>query len=201
MELDNLKAKWQKDAEKHSQLNKKDMDQIRFILRGKASDLITSVRKNYEKIISAMLGSMVLILIVFAVISDGFTYPGSAYGFAKCMFFYLVLIIFYWEKLKNVNNLELSDHLKERLEQILKMLKRNQRIEVTFAGFFFVAFILVGRFFYGKGLNDIFKPEVVIGFAVAVLFTGFVIHRIIKRYKRQINEMEGYLGEYKRSDQ
>ena len=143
-----------------------------------------------------MLTGMLLIIFVFPFLSDGFSYPGSINGFAKAMFFYLVLILFYWAKLKSVSNLELSDHIKERLEQILTMLNKNLQIEFFFVLIFFAGFILVGRFFYGHGLEGIFKPEVVAGAGISVLFTGLMLFFINKHYKKHISELEGYLAEY-----
>lgn len=196
MELDDLKANWQKETENYSQLNKKNMQQMQFILHQKTADLITSMKKKFEKIISIMLGGMLIFVLVFPFISDGFLYPGSINGFAKMMFFYLVLIIFYWEKLKNINNLDLSDHIKERLEQLLKMLRRDRRIEMIFLALFFIGFILVGRFFYGKGLSNLDDRGVMIGFPLALVFTGIMIYVIIKRYQKEMSELKKYLDEY-----
>lgn len=199
MELEDLKARWQKDTNVHTRLNTKDMQNIQTILTGKAADMITSLKRKYEKIIGTMLGGMLLIVLVFPFLSDGFSWPGSVSGFAKAMFFYLILILFYWAKLKTVNNLELSDHIKERLEQLLTMLNKNLRIELYFVAAFFVAFIVIGRFFYGHGLEGILKPEVIGGSVIAVAFTGLVLLLINRRYKKQISELEGYLGEYEKA--
>ena len=89
-----------------------------------------------------MLGGMLLFVLVHLIITDGFTYPCSVNGFAKAIFFYVVLIIFYWQKLKNVSHLQLSDHIKERMEQLLKMLQRNYRTEITFVVLFFLVLCL-----------------------------------------------------------
>lgn len=196
MELDDLKAAWQNDAVNYTKANIKNAQYLQEVLNGKTADLITSMKKRYEKIISAMLGSMILMVLVFPMLSDGFTYPGSVNGFAKAMFFYLVLIIFYWVKLKIVNHLELSDHLKERMEQLLKLLRKNLRMEVTFGLLFFMGLLLIGRFFYGKGLENLNDTGFLIGLPLSVLMVGILIFLINKRYKKQITELETYLAEY-----
>jgi ABC-type multidrug transport system fused ATPase/permease subunit len=195
MELDDLKASWQKDAANYSELNKKSIEQLDVILQKKTGDLISLMKRKYEKIISMMLGSMLIVVFVLPIITDGFTYPGSAVGFTKWMFLYLVLIVFYWIKFKSINNLELSDQLKERMEQLLTVLKRNLRIEVTFALLFFlllVGLIAAGRIYAGKGLGNLNYW----GAVVIVPFTGAMIYLITRRYKEQINELKGYLKEY-----
>lgn len=196
MELDDLKAKWQHETAASSHLTPSAMQQIEAVLNGKALDMIASLKRKYERIISRMLVGMLLIVLVFPFLSDGFSYPGSVNGFAKAMFFYLVLILFYWAKLRSVNHLELSDQIKKRLEQLLLVLRANLRIERLFVVLFFVAFMIAGRFFYGHGLDGILKPEVVAGSGIAVLFTAFILNLISRNYKKQISELEEYLDEY-----
>ena len=52
MELDDLKAHWQKGNDKHVEQNKKNMEELTRMLNGKTNDFIVTVRKKYEKIIS-----------------------------------------------------------------------------------------------------------------------------------------------------
>ncbi|MEJ7766422.1 MAG: hypothetical protein WKF89_01330 [Chitinophagaceae bacterium] len=197
MELDDLKANWQKENEHYTQTNKKNMEQLQLILHQKTDDLVTVMKKKFEKIISILLGGMLLFVLVSPLLTDGFTYPGSVNGFAKMMFFYLALLIFYWQKLKSINHLQLSDHIKERLEQLLKMLKRNQKIEISFLVLFFVGLITIGRFFYGKGLENLDDKGVIIGFPLGLIFAGIMFYIIRKRYSKEIAELKTYLDEYK----
>ena len=193
MELDDLKTNWKKET---SAASAKSVEQLHAILKSKASSLLTTVKKKYEKIISIMLGGMLVYILAMPVLTDGFTYPGSVNGFAKAMFFYLVLIIFYWEKLKTISNLELSDNLKERLEQLVRKLKRDRRNEIGFVIALFTGFIIIGRFFYGKGLNGIFNTDVVIAFFLGVVFTGIVIYLILQKHGKKLQELQRYLSEY-----
>ncbi|MGV8878583.1 MAG: hypothetical protein ACOH2A_06090 [Sphingobacteriaceae bacterium] len=196
MELDDLKGTWQKEAACVQQLNAKKQHYLEALLNGKTVDVITLMKKRFEKMISSLLYGMLLLVLVFPLLSDGFTFPGSMNGFAKAMFFYLVVILFYWEKLKSVSHFQLSDHLKERMEQLLKMLRTNLKIEVVFALFFFLALILVGRFFYGKGLQDLDDRGFLIATPLFLILAGVFIWLIIKRAKKQISELEIYLAEY-----
>ncbi|WP_345157472.1 hypothetical protein [Pontibacter saemangeumensis] len=172
------------------------MEQLQQILNSRTEDMVTSLKRKYEKIISIMLGGMLLFVLVHPILTDGFTYPGSINGFVKAMFFYVVLLIFYWQKLKNINHLQLSDHIKERMEQLLLMLQRNYRTEVIFVVAFFVGVIFIGRFFYGKGLQDLDDTGVLIGLPLAILFSGAMVYLIIRRYRGKIKEMKAYLAEY-----
>ena len=197
MELDDLKAKWQQETAKYSDLNKKDNDQLKQLLNSKTLDLIVSMKRKYEKIISVMLGSMLLMVLALSILTDGFTYPGSGGSFAICIGFYLVLILFYWVKFKSVSNIQLSDHLQERLEQLLKLLKNARTIEITFVLLFsvlFIAVVFIGRAFLGKGLESLNYS----GLAIGVLFIDVMIYLIINRFSGQINELEGYLEEYEK---
>ncbi|GAA4427911.1 hypothetical protein GCM10023188_11560 [Pontibacter saemangeumensis] len=196
MELDDLKATWQRETENNAHLPYKTMEQLQQILNSRTEDMVTSLKRKYEKIISIMLGGMLLFVLVHPILTDGFTYPGSINGFVKAMFFYVVLLIFYWQKLKNINHLQLSDHIKERMEQLLLMLQRNYRTEVIFVVAFFVGVIFIGRFFYGKGLQDLDDTGVLIGLPLAILFSGAMVYLIIRRYRGKIKEMKAYLAEY-----
>lgn len=193
MELDDLRTNWKKET---AAASAKNVEQLHAMLKRKASGLLASVKKKYEKIISIMLGGMLVYILAMPVLTDGFTYPGSVNGFAKAMFFYLLLIIFYWEKLKTISNLELSDDLKERLEQLVRKLKRDRRNEIVFVIALFTGFIIIGRFFYGKGFNGIFNTDVVIAFFLGLVFAGIVIYRIVQKYGKQLRELQEYLSEY-----
>src|SRR5689334_3713008 len=125
MELDDLKGSWQKEAGQHAESNKKNMKELNALLHGKTLDFLTTVRKKYERIISIMMLSMMVAILIQPVMTDGFTFPGSMSGFVKMVFFYLLLIFFYWTKLLAISNLQLSDHIEERLTQLLSMSKKN----------------------------------------------------------------------------
>lgn len=196
MELDDFKNKWQQENEKLSREQHKDISVIEQLLTRKTADMIAVMRMKYEKIITMMLGSMLLMILVFPILSDGFSFPGSAYGFAKCMFFYVLLIAFYWLKFRSILHLTLSDFLQERMTQLLQVLERSRRIEIIFCIVFYIALLTVGRFFYGKGLNGLFTLQMSVFFLLSLIFAIAMIWLIGYRHMRQIKELKQYLEEY-----
>ncbi|MCF6407467.1 hypothetical protein L3C95_31525 [Chitinophaga filiformis] len=197
MELDDFKNKWQQENDRLARQQHKAPAAIEQLLSHKTTDLVSVMKRKYEKIITMMLGSMLLMILVFSVISDGFAYPGSAYGFAKCMFFYVLLIAFYWLKFRTVLHLTLSDFLETRMTQLLHVLEKSRRIEIIFCIVFYVALLTVGRFFYGKGLEGLFTLQMLGLFSLSLIFTVAMIWLVARRHTRQINELKQYLEEYK----
>src|SRR5690606_6437197 len=103
-----------------------------------------------------LLFSVMISILVHPIISDDFNYPGSASGFVKGMMLYLLVLLFYWLKLVNINNISLSDQIRERLEDMLKWQKRSLRLEAGFIVLAFVGGPLVSRFVYhGRGFTDL----------------------------------------------
>lgn len=197
MELDDLKAGWEKETDYQIGSGRKDINQLQFMLHNKTGDMLTRIRKRYEMIISCLLISVMIYALVHPVISDDFNYPGSTSGFVKGMLLYMLVLLFYWLKLVTINNLSLSDLIKERLEQMLRLQKRSLRTE---AGFIVLAFIggpLVSRFVYhGKGFTDLDDPGVRMALPVGLLLMGVILFVIIKRHNRNIHELQKYLAEY-----
>jgi hypothetical protein len=197
MELDDLKAGWKKETASEIEIRRKDMDQLQSMLHNKTTDLLTRIRKRYEMIISCLLISVLLYTIIHPVISDDFTYPGSTSGFVKGMLLYILVVFFYWLKLVSVNNLNPSNEIKDRLSQMLRMLRRNLRIEMGFVVLVFTGGPLVSRFVYhGKAFTDLDDIGVRIAVPAGILLLGLILYIIRNRYTKNIRELEGYLAEY-----
>jgi hypothetical protein len=197
MELDDLKAGWKKETASEIEIRRKDMDQLQSMLHNKTTDLLTRIRKRYEMIISCLLISVLLYTIIHPVISDDFTYPGSTSGFVKGMLLYILVVFFYWLKLVSVNNLNPSNEIKDRLSQMLRMLRRNLRIEMGFVVLVFTGGPLVSRFVYhGKAFTDLDDIGVRIAVPAGILLLGLILYIIRNRYAKNIRELEGYLAEY-----
>ena len=197
MELDDLKAGWKKETASEIEIRRKDMDQLQSMLHNKTTDLLTRIRKRYEMIISCLLISVLLYTIIHPVISDDFTYPGSTSGFVKGMLLYILVVFFYWLKLVSVNNLNPSNEIKDRLSQMLRMLRRNLRIEMGFVVLVFTGGPLVSRFVYhGKAFTDLDDIGVRIAVPAGILLLGVILYIIRNRYAKNIRELEGYLAEY-----
>lgn len=197
MELDHLKNKWQQENERLDRQQHKAPAVIAELLHQKTTDLVSVMKRKYEKIITMMLISMLLMILALSFISDGFAYPGSAYGFAKCMFFYVLLIAFFWLKYRTVLHLRLSDYLETRMTQLLQVLQKSRRIEIIFCIVFYTALMTVGRFFYGKGWEGLFTLQMLGLFLLSLAFAVTMIWLIARRHTRQINELKQYLQEYK----
>ncbi|WP_133177662.1 hypothetical protein [Chitinophaga parva] len=192
MELDDLKGRWQTET---NALQQHSPEYIALLLKSKTTDLHSRVRMKYQRILTILLGSMLLLVMVFPVIADGFAYPHSAAGFAKCMALYLVLIIFYWEKFKYVNQLELSDDIQPRLQQLLQYARHSLRLEVGFVLVFFIGIMvlsLVTRHDHAAFTN----PSVWAGFSISFVFAAAMLVLIINKHQRVIRELKTYLAEY-----
>jgi hypothetical protein len=115
------------------------------------------------------------------------------------MFFYQLIILFYWAKLRTVNHLTLSDSIPERLNQLLTMFRRGLRTEVIFIVSLLLGVVFIGRFFYGKGMSGLRAPDVVTAFSLSVVFTGAMLWFVRKRYRAKIEELKIYLQEYQQA--
>lgn len=198
MDIDALKAGWKYNSGPSAD-EQSYFDRLPALLQSKTVDMITATKRQYERVITVLLGSMVVATLTMPALTDGFTYPGSPQGFVKMIFFYQLILLFYWVKLRTVSDLTLSDSIPERLEQLLTMFRRGLRTEVIFIVTLLLAVIFVGRFFYGKGLSGIQAPDVLVGLALSVVFTGAMLILVRKRYRAKIAELKHYLQEYRQA--
>jgi ABC-type thiamin/hydroxymethylpyrimidine transport system permease subunit len=190
MDIDALKAGWKKNSGLSAE-EQSHFDRLPALLQGKTTDMITVTKRQYERVITVLLGSMVVATLAMPLLTDGFTYPGSPQGFVKMMF--------YWAKLRTVNHLTLSDSIPERLEQLLTMFRQGLRTEILFIVSLLLGIVFVGRFFYGKGLSGLWAPDVLTAFALSVVFTGALLWFVRKRYRAKIEELKTYLREYRQA--
>lgn len=198
MDIDALKAGWKHNSGLSGD-EQSYFDRLPTLLQSKTVDMITATKRQYERVITVLLGSMVVATLAMPVLTDGFTYPGSPQGFVKMIFFYQLILLFYWVKLRTVSDLTLSDSIPERLEQLLTMFRRGLRTEVIFIVTLLLGVVFVGRFFYGKGLSGIQAPDVLIGLALSIVFTGAMLMLVRKRYQAKIAELKHYLQEYRQA--
>lgn len=197
MELDDLKAEWQKETTTRIESGSKDVRQLQVMMHARTADLLTRVRKRYEMIISCMMISLVLFTVIHPVISDDFADQNSASGFVKGLMLYLLVLFFYWLKLVSINNFVPSPDIRERLVQLLHREKRNLRIEMTFVCLVFIGGPLVSRFVYhGKALTDLDDPGVQIAVPAGLLLLALILYFIHRYHKRNITELNTYLAEY-----
>lgn len=172
------------------------MEQINAMITGKTNHAVASVRKNYERVLLSLMLSMLAVIVLFPLLSDGFAYPGSVKGYAKGLFFYMLAVLFVWYKYRNLNDTQFSNDLRTRLLQLTGKLQRSKRIDGAFIVTMFASVLLIGRFAMGKGLTDMLKPDVIAGGVLSVVMvTGLVIF-ITRSYNRRIRELEQYLSEF-----
>jgi hypothetical protein len=195
MELNQLKADWQK-LDTQEPLNPKSMEQINAMIAGKTNHVVASVKKKYEKVLLSLMLSMLAVILLFPLLSDGFAYPGSVNGYVKGLFFYMLAVLFAWLKYRNLNDTRWGDDLRTRLVQLIDKLQRNKRIDGAFIVVMFAAVLLVGRFVMGKGLTGILKPDVVAGGVLSVVLVVGLLLYITRSYNRRIRELEQYLSEF-----
>ena len=195
MELDELKADWRKlDTQKP--LNPKSMEQINAMIAGKTNHVVASVKKKYENVLLSLMLSMLAVILLFPLLSDGFAYPGSVNGYVKGLFFYMLAVLFAWLNYRNLNDTRWGDDLRTRLVQLIGKLQRNKRIDGAFIVVMFAGVLLAGRFVMGKGLTGILKPDVVAGGVLSVVLVVGLLFYVTRSYNRRIRELEQYLSEF-----
>ena len=196
MELDELKLRWQDDISRNSPLAKKSKAQIEALLVGKTADYVSSMRKKYQRIMSSLIFSMLAMIFIFSIISDGFSYPGAINGFVMVVFFFSVIIAFLWLKLINLLNFELSDSIRERITQVIGLHTKNRWSEIAFILSFLMGLIVIGSFMSDVDTSLSENTSVYIGLGLMVLFAVTLITVIFNRYGKRIGELKEYLQEF-----
>ena len=196
MELDELKLRWQDDISRNSPLAKKSKAQIEALLVGKTADYVSSMRKKYQRIMSSLIFSMLAMIFIFSIISDGFSYPGAINGFVMVVFFFSVIIAFLWLKLINLLNFELSDSIRERITQVIGLHTKNRWSEIAFILSFLMGLIVIGSFMSDVDTSLSENTSVYIGLGLMVLLAVTLITVIFNRYGKRIGELKEYLQEF-----
>jgi len=206
MDLDHLKASWQKETEIYSQVNKKDMEQLQLILKEETAGVMVSVKKRYEKIITMiMIGTFLNILIspfLRWLLGD----PGpvmrmpSPLSLMLVVVTCLVVLSFYWMKYVSLKTIIPEDDLKLTLAEHIRQLERSFKHEAYFFCILLVLLIISGRMVSqhnGNGdFGDIFRIDIMLAMLVATILLLFGLLRRKKQYDRNINELNKYLSEF-----
>lgn len=198
MELDDLKTRWQQDTQIHTNSHQKDMKQLEAILQGKTSSLVTLLHQKYERIITSLMIGMGIYLVGVPLIT-GTPYAESAKLYIPYFALVIPLLLFYWLTFRRISGSVTSDQLQNRLNQLIKKLRRSRWQEMLLIA---VAAIGLGgwRFAFGKGMTDILKPEVVIGYPLMIAFTGGLLLYTYRRYGRYIRELQEYQAEFEEQE-
>lgn len=206
MELDDLKAKWQKETVEHSQLNQKNMEQLQVILKKKTSGVLFKVKKKYEKIISILfIGLFANIMIspflhwILGEEGPVFRMP-SLLPLLTIIILCMIILIFYWIKYISFNPNIVEDDLKTSLTENILNLKRSFRHEAWFLITLFVGLFIAGRSTSQAEGNgdfwDIFRTDIMLSIFAGCLLFAFALLLRSKQYKKNISELEGYLSEF-----
>lgn len=193
MELDDLKNRWQQETDAFTNLNHKDMAHLENLLQAKTSSLVQVLHRKYERIITSMLLGMVLFVVGVPLLTDT-PYADSGKLYLPYFMIILPLLLFYWFRFREIAGTVPADRLQPRLVQLIARLRRSRWQEMLLV--VGLAVLFTGwRFVFGKGLTDIMKPEVLIGYPLVLLFTGLMLRYSYRRYERYIRELQAYLAE------
>ena len=206
MELDDLKARWQKETKENLHLNKQSMEQLQGILKDKTSNTLTGVKRKYERIISfLMIGIFLNILISpflhFLLGDEGpvfrLTFSGLL-SLITVMIMGLIVLFFYWRKYSKFNAEVINDDLRKVLRDNISKLKGSLKHEIWFITILFASIFILGRAssqFLGNGdFGDIFRKDILLAMLAGFLIMGFYIYKRISAYRKNIKELQEYLS-------
>ncbi|WP_207421664.1 hypothetical protein [Desertivirga brevis] len=208
MELDELKARWQKESEENINLNNQSMEQLETMLKQKTSTTLGHIKNKYRGIISYLMVGLLLNIIVspflhFLLGDEGTIFRLTFSGLLSLVTFLaigLIVVFFYWIKY-SAFNIEVSNNdVRTTLEQKIKALKRSLKQELAFIIAVFISIFIVGRAssqFLGNGnFGDIFRKDILLSMAAGTLILVFYIIKRVKAYNSYIDKLEEYLGEF-----
>jgi len=208
MDLDELKASWQRENKRNLELNKQSMEQLQLILQEKTTGTLTGIKKNYEKIISVILIGILLNVLVspflhFLLGDEGPVFRitfGGLLSLLTVVVIGIIVVFFYWLKYTSIKTTIPNNNLKMSLHESIDRLKKSLRQELGFIVILFIFIFIIGRIssqYLGHGnFDDIFHPDIMLAMAAMVGMMGFYIYKRIKIYKEKIRELQKYLTEY-----
>ncbi len=205
MDLDNLKATWQKDTDGYTELNSKDMEQLQLILKEKTSGTLVKVKKKYERIISFILiGTFLNIAIspfLHWILGDSgpMLRMPALLPLLTFVTVCLILMFFYWMKYISLKEITPADDLKRTLTEQIQQLKKSYKQEIYFLTMLFLLLFTIGRMvsqYQGNGnFADIFRLDIMLAMLAGVGLLLFGIWQRKKHYTRNIAELKQYLAE------
>jgi len=205
MDLDNLKARWQKDSDGYAELNKKGMEQLQLILKEKTSGTLVKVKKKYERIISFILIGIFLNIVISPFLhwilgdSGPVLRMPALLPLLTFVTVCLMLMFFYWMKYISLKEITPADDLKLTLTEQIRQLKKSFKQETFFLIMLFLLLFTIGRMvsqYQGNGnFADIFRADIMLAMLAGVGLLLFGIWQRKKHYDRNIAELNLYLAE------
>ncbi|MDB5262833.1 MAG: hypothetical protein JWQ14_2114 [Adhaeribacter sp.] len=208
MELDDLKASWQRETEMNLEINKQSMEQLKLMLQEKSSGTLTGMKKKYEKIISLLMVGILLNVLVnpflhFLLGDEGPVFRitlGGLLLLVTVVVFGLIVIFFYWLKYTTLKTVISASNLKESLTENIARFKKYLKQEISFILALFGALFICGRLsseYLGNGkFWDIWHQDIVLAMLAAGSIMGFYIYKRARAYKKNIRELQQYLAEF-----
>lgn len=208
MELDDLKARWQKETKENLNTNKQSMEQLQAILKEKTSGTLINIREKYKGIISYLMVGLLLNIIIspflhFLLGDDGPVFRLTFSGLLSLVFLLtigLLVVLFYWLRFSSFST-EVSDvDLHTALIEKITSLKRSFKQEIIFIAAVFLAIFIIGRAssqYLGHGdFGDIYRKDILLAIGAGLAILIFYISRRVKAYNKDIGTLKSYLAEF-----
>ena len=211
MDLDDLKAKWHKEAEENRHLNKQTMEQLQAILKTKTSGTLAGVKEKYARIISLLTIGLLLNVLIspflhFLLGDDGPVFRltvGGLLSLVTLLVGGLLVIFFYWRKYKQLEDNAVDENLKKALIDNISGLRRSLKQEIYFIVALFAGIFILARGvsqYLGNGdFGDIFHLDILLSMLVGVSIMAFYIYKRVSAYQKNIAELKKYLSEFEDS--
>ncbi|QEC51728.1 hypothetical protein EDD80_102284 [Anseongella ginsenosidimutans] len=208
MELDDLKAAWEREATKNLELNKQNMEQLKLILKEKTAGTLTGMKRKYGRIITFLLVGIFANILVhpflhFLLGDDGpvfrLTY-GGLLSLLSIVIVCLIVVSFYWMKYSVMKITVPDTDLKLALAEKIRHLNRSFRQEIFFIVSVFVVVFIMGRAtsqYLGNGdFLDIFRTDILLAMLAGFSIMGFYIYKRVRFYRANISELKQYLAAF-----
>lgn len=210
MELDDLKAHWQKETKDNLNKNTQSMEQLKLILKERTTKTLTGLKKKYERIISLLIGGIFLNVLInpflhFLLGEEGPIFRitfGGLLSLLTVVLVCLVVVFFYWFKYTSLD-IDVPDRdIRTTLGKKIKSLKRSYRQEVIFIMAVFTLLFILARVtsqYLGNGdFLDIFHIDILLAMLAALAIMCFYIYKRSITYKRNIRDLEHLLNQFER---
>lgn len=210
MELDDLKANWQKETKENLNKNTQSMEQLKLILKERTTATLSGLKKKYKRIISFLIVGIFLNVLInpflhFLLGDEGPIFRitfGGLLSLLTIVLMCLVVVFFYWLKYTSLDT-DLPDRdIKTNLFQKIKGLKKSYRQEVIFIITLFSLVFVLARItsqYLGNGdFWDIFHSDILLAMLAALAMMCFYIYKRSISYKRNIKDLEDHLNQFER---
>lgn len=210
MELDDLKANWQKETKQNLDKNTQSMEQLKLVLQKRTSDTLTTLKKKYEKIITLLiLGAFLNVLINpflhFLLGEEGPVFRitfGGLLSLVTMVVVCLIVVFFYWTKYTSLSTVLPDGNIKTMLSGKIKQLRRSRTQEVAFILTLFLLVFIMARVtsqYLGNGdFWDIFHLDIMLAMLAGFGIMFFYIYKRAIAYKRNISDLQHHVDEFEK---